>query len=238
MGSKARHAKHILPLILKDSSPDQWYVEPFVEGCNVIDKVHSEKRLGADFNEYLIIMWQAVADGWEPPKLVTEDYYNELKVTKPKIPETGYAGFALSFAGKFFGGYRRDKAGTKGDMDNMRLQSKRSYESMMKQAESLKGVKFVHSTYDALDIPPKSIIYCDPPYADTTKYATGNFDHDAFWKWCDDMVNEGHDVFVSEYSAPIHWQRIWSREISNSLDVTKSATGIESLFQAKRILTY
>lgn len=32
VGSKNRHAKEILPIILKDRKPDQWYVEPFVGG--------------------------------------------------------------------------------------------------------------------------------------------------------------------------------------------------------------
>ena len=39
MGSKARHAKELLPIILKDHTPDMWYVEPFVGGANMIDKV-------------------------------------------------------------------------------------------------------------------------------------------------------------------------------------------------------
>ncbi len=32
MGSKARFAKDILPIILKDRKPEQWYVEPFARG--------------------------------------------------------------------------------------------------------------------------------------------------------------------------------------------------------------
>ena len=39
MGSKARIAKHILPIILKDRKPNQWYSEPFTGGANLIDKV-------------------------------------------------------------------------------------------------------------------------------------------------------------------------------------------------------
>ncbi len=46
MGSKARYAKSILPIILASRQPDQWYVEPFVGGANVIDKV-SGPRIGA-----------------------------------------------------------------------------------------------------------------------------------------------------------------------------------------------
>ena len=56
MGSKARHAKEILPIILSTRKEDQWYVEPFVGGANVIDKVDG-KRIGADINEPLIGMW-------------------------------------------------------------------------------------------------------------------------------------------------------------------------------------
>jgi len=33
MGSKKRHAKELLPIILKDRQPGQWYVEPFVGGA-------------------------------------------------------------------------------------------------------------------------------------------------------------------------------------------------------------
>ena len=48
MGSKNRIAKEILPIILKDRVKGQWYVEPFVGGCNMIDKVgngNDNKRL-------------------------------------------------------------------------------------------------------------------------------------------------------------------------------------------------
>ena len=46
MGSKARHAKELLPIILKDRKEGQWYVEPFVGGCNMIDKVTGKQNLG------------------------------------------------------------------------------------------------------------------------------------------------------------------------------------------------
>ena len=53
MGSKNRIAKHILPIILKDRKENQYYVEPFVGGANIIDKVGGN-RIGADINPYLI----------------------------------------------------------------------------------------------------------------------------------------------------------------------------------------
>lgn len=230
MGSKARHAKDILPLILKDRKEGQYYVEPFCGGCNTLDKV-SNPRIGNDFHPHLITMWKYVERGWLPPEFVSEDEYNKLNKERIVSPLTGYVGFSLSFGGKFFGGYRRDVQGTKGCVENMKTQSRRSYQSMVKQSELLKGVDFRCGSYLDLYIPPNSIIYCDPPYANTTKYSTDKFDHDEFWKWCEQKVEEGHQVFVSEYNAPSNWTCIWSKEVNNTLvKDTGSKKGVEKLF--------
>lgn len=55
MGSKNKISKELLPLIIKNRIPNQWYVEPFVGGCNMIDKVDGN-RIGNDSNIYLIEM--------------------------------------------------------------------------------------------------------------------------------------------------------------------------------------
>ena len=73
MGSKNRIAKHILPIILKDRKPDQWYVEPFVGGANMIDKVEGN-RVGGEINEYIAAMWIALESGWVP----RNDYTKEV----------------------------------------------------------------------------------------------------------------------------------------------------------------
>lgn len=230
MGSKARHAKEILPIILADRQPGQWYVEPFVGGANVIDKVDGN-RIGADYNPYVIALWQAVADGWVPPDVVTEEKYDEVRRARNVDDLTAFIGFGLSFGGKFFGGYRRDVAGTKGCIENMRTQSRRAKQSLMKQAASLHGVKFHHCSYDELPIPDQSIIYCDPPYQGTTGYATGAFDHDKFWQWCRDRVRDGHKVFVSEYNAPDDFVCVWEKKVNNTLTKdTGSKKGVERLF--------
>ena len=78
LGSKNRIVKHILPIILKDRVDGQYYVEPFVGGANVIDKVKGN-RIGADKNEYMIALLQKLQSGWKPPKYVTKDEYTPLK---------------------------------------------------------------------------------------------------------------------------------------------------------------
>ena len=64
MGSKARIAKHILPIMLKEAEKQgitKW-VEPFVGGANSIQRVPKEfKRIGIDNNSFLIAMYQSRA---------------------------------------------------------------------------------------------------------------------------------------------------------------------------------
>lgn len=224
MGSKARHAKEMLPIILSDRKPDQWYVEPFVGGANMIDKVDGN-RLGSDSNADLIILLKAMSlyDYWVPPFKVSEEEYQAVRHCPPSIMKS-YIGFGLSYGGKWFGGYRRDKVGK-------RDYSFEAYKNYMTQAPRLRGVEFQCSDYAELLIPEGSLIYCDPPYAGTTKYATGGFDHSAFWQWCEAKADEGHTVFVSEYTAPYGWKCVWEKTVNNTLTKdTGSKQGIERLF--------
>lgn len=234
MGSKARHAKELLPIILANRKDGQYYVEPFVGGANMIDKVDGH-RIGADYNEYLAEMWKAVSSGWLPPNLITEEKYQQIKDNKDADkPLAAYIGFAMSFGGKWFGGYRRDIAGTKENPElkalNESEQSRKSYESLLKQQKNLMDVDFRHSSYQDLVIPDNSIIYCDPPYKDTTKYKD-SFDHEPFYDWCRQKQKEGHQVFVSEYWMPDDFICVWSKEVNSSLTKdTGSKKGVEKLF--------
>ena len=52
MGSKARFSKEILPIILKERTADQWYIEPFAGNgngfampCLKITKINTNKKL-------------------------------------------------------------------------------------------------------------------------------------------------------------------------------------------------
>lgn len=230
MGSKARHAKEILPIILAGRTDGQWYVEPFVGGANVIDKVGGN-RIAADFNPHVAALWAAVSEGWGAPDFVSEDDYETLRRERKIDALTAYVGFALSFGGKFFGGYRRDVAGTKGCVENMATQSRRAKESLAKQSAQLSSIRVMNCSYSDLIIPANSIIYCDPPYAGTTGYATGSFDHAAFWQWCREKVAEGHRVYVSEYTAPDDWHCVWEKQVNNTLTKdTGSKKGVERLF--------
>jgi len=130
--------------------------------------------------------------------------------------------FQLSFGAKWFGGYRRDKAGIR-NYENEAQQNLRAQQNL------IKDVKFFHCNYWELEIPHNSIIYCDPPYANTTKYKDG-FDHNRFWNWCEEKTNDGHSVFVSEYRAPERWKAVWEKEVTTMLEVTSYKKDVEKLF--------
>lgn len=175
MGSKARIAKEILPIMLKGRKMDQYWVEPFVGGGNLIDKVDGP-RIGSDIHEYLISMLHAASKGWTPPIDISETQYNRI-IRNPETysPElVGYVGFALSYGGKWNGGWCRDSKGT-------RDYRKEAYNNAIKQFPNLLGAEFKCCDYKNLDIPEKSIVYCDPPYEGTTSYKD-NFDHPRFWQ--------------------------------------------------------
>lgn len=233
MGSKNRIAKHILPIMLADRKDGQYWVEPFVGGANVIDKVDGN-RIGADKNKYIISMWQGLQQEVERPCEISKELYSKARAeynNETNIEFTdfmiGWIGWMASFNGRFFDGGYSGKHG------------KRNYVSEQirnteKQIENIKGVEFIHCSYKELSIPSNSIIYCDIPYKDTKQYATSkDFCHDQFWQWCRDMTALGHTVFVSEYNAPDDFECIWEKEVTNSMNTTKTYNPTEKLFMYK-----
>lgn len=96
LGSKNRISKYILPIMLEYRKPEMIWVEPFVGGANIIDKVDGI-RIGNDKNEYVIALLNALKNGWTPPREVSEEYYNEVKKNKDKYPKEviGYFGTQL-----------------------------------------------------------------------------------------------------------------------------------------------
>ncbi len=204
MGSKARFAKDLLPIILKDRQVNQAYLEPFAGGMNMIDKVEGI-RIANDQHQELMAMWQAlIYENWDPPQTVSEADYKKIKYNQDQYPKhlVAYVGFN-SFGGKWFAGYRRDKQGKRDYWSE-------HYRNITKQVPKLEGLILSCKSYTDLDIPKQSIIYCDPPYASTTKYRDG-FNHEQFWDWCRQQSKAGHSIFISEYKAPEDFKCVWEK---------------------------
>ena len=226
MGSKARIAKHILPLMLAHRTPDQWWVEPFVGGGNMIEHV-TGKRFGSDSNPYVIDALTVIRDRLDLiPRNNTEFTVTDYKTMREvgQHPLKGYVGFALSFGGKWFGGWASNK--------RKRDYVAGSYRSAVKQHTKLQDVVLICATYDRIIIPPSSVVYCDPPYAQSTGYRC-EFDHVSFWNWCREQSHCGHTVFVSEYTAPDDFVCVWEKDIRMKLPKDNNTT-----WATERLFTY
>jgi len=225
MGSKNRIAKHLLPIMLAERKPEQWWVEPFVGGANMIDKVEGG-RIGNDNHEFLIALLVALRDGYIPPTDISKELYYAIKSKPQEYPKelVGFVGFLCSFGGKWWGGYAFCKDGVN--------YAERGSRVLTKQAKNFSGVVFRCGNYLDMGIPPNSLIYCDPPYANTRKYKDG-FNHDIFWDWCRTQTKKGHTVFISEYSAPNDFVCVKEIQHKTILDKNSQYPRIEKLFRYK-----
>jgi len=232
MGSKARFAKEILPIILKDRQPNQYYVEPFVGGCNIIDKVKG-LRIAGDSNKYLIALWKGLQSGesliMEIPKALfanARTEYNNKTNNEFTDFQLGWIGFMGGFNGRFYGGGYSGIHGTRNYVAEQ-------IRNTLKQKNSLADVEFNHKKYNELEIPNNSIIYCDIPYQGTKEYDTKDkFNHTEFWDWCRDK-SKNNVVYISEYNAPNDFECVWEKMVNVSIRPTKTLQQTERLFRLK-----
>lgn len=234
MGSKDKLSKYLLPFIIPLLDDETWYVEPFCGGCNMLAKVRHPLRIAADAQPYLIALWKALQEGWEPPMDIGEEETKRIRDNKKDYPEklVGWVGFTNSFRGTFFGGYSRLKMGFGSKTSNYR----QTYQiNVLRQIARLKDVRFHHCSYDELEIPDNSVVYCDPPYADVSSYKETQFDTHEFWEWVRQLSKRVKRVYVSEYSAPLEFDCVWERKAKVRLGDLKR---IDSSFEVtERLFT-
>jgi DNA adenine methylase len=187
------------------------YYEPFIGGLSIASRVQADTYILSDANEALIMLYKAWSDGWRPGRIDAAEYVRLKAAKDMKDPNTAFAGFGLSFGGKWFDGFARNSRG-----DDF---FKNAFNSLTKKMARLDGkdVTFIHSGYQDLNIPDCSTVYCDPPYLKTRGFSgVGRFDSAKFWMWATWASEQDSRVFVSEYAAPDGW--------SSVLDIEKKMT--------------
>lgn len=243
MGSKERIATPIVSVIHDciEFIDTDVYIEPFVGGANILDKVRCKNRVGSDINYYLIALLSHVRDGGELPEFVDRDTYMNLRASldkeiylKGKYLPTEYedwyigaCGFLASYNGRFFnGGYGGYVETKDGSYRNYYDEAKRN---LIKQSELFKGAEFICRDFREVEA-HNSVIYCDIPYFGTSNYIRSEvFDHNSFWEWAREKSKD-NIVLISEYTAPIDFECVWSGKITTTIDNRQVLEATEKLF--------
>lgn len=222
LGGKSKIAKTIVSGMLEEYPETTHVWDAFCGGLS-ISKAFAQagkQVLASDENLALISMYKAAASGWDPP-IVTEEMYHHAKTLPDTDPLKALAGFGCSFGAKWFGGWARSAQGQ--DYPDI------ARRVVAKDAACVQ--RFARIDFLALpaEAEPGLLIYCDPPYAGTTGYRQGAFNHEAFWQRCRDWVSVGVPIFVSEYTAPDDFVCVWTKEQTTKMGRTEGLSGKEQL---------
>ena len=61
-GSKRRFAKDIVPIIMKDITPNTIFIDAFAGGMNIISEVPHPNKVAVDINKYVIALWKELQE--------------------------------------------------------------------------------------------------------------------------------------------------------------------------------
>lgn len=213
-GGKARPGKHIATILAKGLAAGTGnYIEPFMGACGVARHVapHAVSMTLSDASEDLVLMWRAVRDGWEPPREMSRERYAELRHAPPS-PDRAFAGFAMSYAAKWFRGYAEYSPQKRLTQPNSYCEASANV-ILQKVADLSRCPRVSINMNDYRHARPKvgDVVYCDPPYAGTERYNHVAFDHATFWDTMREWDDKHVFVFVSEFTAPAGWVRVWGK---------------------------
>ena len=240
MGSKSRIAKDIVPIIQSYIDEYDSYLEPFCGGCNIIDKIKSNKKIASDKNKYLIALWKHIQDGKDLLENVSREFYNDVRSNQNnnKYEDwiVGNVGFLASYNGRWFDGgyaqtgYEKTKSG-----ERLRDYYKEAKQNILQQLDFIQDIEFLNQDYTYF-YPVNFVIYCDPPYANTKQYANSkNFDYDIFWNTMREW-SKRNIVLISEQNSPDDFECIWQQEVSRSIKANDKSKSVEKLFTYKNSL--
>lgn len=237
VGSKNRLSKELAPIIQSYINDETVaYIEPFVGGANMIDKIKHHNKTGSDIHKYLIaLLNKAKYDKDSIPNVISLEYHNSVKRNMEEYPdwEVGLIGFCSCFGADFMKGYARNKKG-----DNSGEWSAGAIKNLKKQSESFENITFECKSF--IDYDPYSykncVFYLDPPYREVYGYSTGTFPYREFDEWAV-KLSKNNIVLISEYQLPEDvFECIWSKEttvaITNQTG-SKSKKRVEKLFKVR-----
>lgn len=226
LGGKNRLSKHLIPIIESYmNETTSGYIEPFVGGANIIDKIKCNNKIGYDSHKQLIELLKYSQTNYDDiPDIISEDEYKEVKNNKGNYDDwyVGLVGFCSTFGAKYFGGYARSKKD--------KFLGEKSYlaiKNLKSQSPNIRDVKFDCKDFREIKDISGYVIYCDPPYRGTTKYKTEKFPYEEFYDWCREM-SKNNTVLISEYNMPDDFKCIWKMETKVNFDSNRSEGDVKN----------
>lgn len=195
------------------------YIEPFVGGANIIDKVQCSNKIAYDNNRYIIALFQYLQNHNEMPLEVTREQYLDCKAHFNKddkyYPDWYLALCSIMGAGSkmYDGGYI--------NVNNPEEYFDSTKEELTEQMKSLMETEFRVSDYSELN-PKEALIYCDAPYCGSKglKHKSKKFDYNHYWNtirhWSKNNI-----VIISEVQAPDDFDIIWEQSDNHSKNTEK-----------------
>ena len=194
MGSKARIAKHILPIMLEEAEKHgiTTWVETMVGGGNMIDKVpDSFERIGYDLNPHTIAALTGIRDHVDEfPNKVSEDFYKSIKKTEAH-PINSWVRFECSFGAKLDNGYARNAKGANYAQMGLNL--------ALKQSPKIQNVKFICESYENLSF-ENCLIYC---FNENTELLT-----DKGWLNIKDITTDDNCLSREPNSSKLEYKKV------------------------------
>lgn len=242
MGSKSRIAKYIIPFVQKciDQNNISDYIEPFVGGANVIDKIICKNKYGSDINEYLIALLDHVSNDGKLLSNVSKELYDDARSAYNSGSDTfdkvviANVGFLASYNGRWFdGGYAKPVIEKTKNGERYRDYYQEKKHNLEKQAVNLKDIHFAVKDYREWNL-SGAMIYCDPPYEGAKQFKNSlHFDFDEFWNTMRAWSKNNY-VIISELNAPDDFDCIWQKEAHRSIKSTDgNIRAVEKLFVFK-----
>ena len=239
VGSKNRISKELAPIIQSYITEDTVaYIEPFVGGANMIDKINHHTKIGSDIHKELIALLNYARDHYEElPETFSEEEYYRVKANRDNYEPwyVGLVGFCGSFGATYMSGFAR---AYKADKVTKRDMPAEGIRNLVKQAPNLEGITFEcksFTEYNPSDY-KNCVFYLDPPYRNTVSYSTGSFPYEEFDNWAIELA-KNNTVLISEYEMPEDtFECIWSKEVNvgiSSIGNIKNKKRVEKLFKVR-----